>query len=187
MIQDKEITEFIQDELNRLFIEYCKLGDLDNIKYMLTSPNLTMRPDFSFPDTEQNDGLMNAAANGHLEIVKYLLFSPDLEKNDSYPSESYDHLKLICERNHFHIADFLLENKLFNPEVVFNEVHNYGADVSPLTYYLVLNCNIPITTKVQKIINNNINIAKVFESRELNKELYNILGNSDNYNRKFKL
>jgi hypothetical protein len=72
----KKYSKLTKDELNGHLIESCKNGDLDAVKYLLTSPDLSMHADIFCQDYYC---LINAAWNNHVDVVKYLLTSPDLQ------------------------------------------------------------------------------------------------------------
>mgnify|MGYP003415881926 CR=1 FL=1 len=73
-----------QENINKELIEACKNGDLDKVRYVLTSPELSVHADIHASVSEESDDndfikhlaeepLFQAAKNGHLSIVKYLL------------------------------------------------------------------------------------------------------------------
>jgi ankyrin repeat protein len=187
IIEKLNSAKFNQDICNEVFIELCKIGDLDNIRYMLTSKDFNVLPDFESVDNDGNDGLTSAAAHGHLNVVEYLLFNPELEKNDFFPPYIFDYLRIICDNGHFHIADFLLKNEVFDPEHVFAEVHYYDQTINSLTYYLIINCNIEPIYEVKEILDRSSELAEIFTRRDLNKELNAELGIAKENNKKPKL
>jgi elongation factor P--beta-lysine ligase len=71
----KKYSHLSKDELNGNLIASCKNGDLDAVKYLLTSPELKLHADIFCQDYYC---LITAAWSNHFEIVKYLLTSPDL-------------------------------------------------------------------------------------------------------------
>lgn len=181
-------AQFNEDDLSALFADLCEVGDLESIRYMLTAPDLHIRPDFDdIADERDEVGLTLAAANGHLNVVQYLLFSPELKKHDSFPSDYFDYLKLICRNGQFHVADYLKEKEIFDPLLVFDRVLFHGRQNDNLAEYLIINCDIPVTSKVQKVINGVPFIAQLFEKRELNKELKKNLDVLDTPNKRYKL
>lgn len=178
--------QFDQDEVNALFMHCCKAGHLSAIKFMFKEPDLPFRPDIDYTD-DYYDGLTQAAANGYLDIVDYLLYSKDLDKNPIFNRFYYDYLALICEQKNFNVADYLLKKEIFDPETAFIESHYYTTEPSSLTHYLVINCNVKITPEIQTIIDDKPLIAEVFMLRELNKELKQNLTGTELNNKKFKL
>jgi hypothetical protein len=188
-IDKKEIRLLQHDQrrLDNMFIDVCRKGDLEAVKYMLTSPDLQLRPDFTHIEEDRYDGLTTAAANGHLHVVEYLLFSPELENHDCFPPFLFDYLRLICDGGHYHVADYLREKKVFRPVHVFHEVHYFATDIDALSHYLIFNCDIKTVPEVQKIIDRSPEIAKLFDIRDLNKELREELVVSDSITKKIKL
>jgi len=184
-ITKEEISQLDQAGINELFIFCCKSGELRTIKYLFGSSNVSLRPDLDFAEDFYN-GLTYASANGHLNIVKYLLFEKKGEKA-SFDNFYQDYLSLTCEGKHFHIMDYLLEHKIFDPERAFVNTHQYLQEPNELTRYLVMNCDIPISSNVQEIMNKAPMIRAMFESRELNKELSKNLSVSNSEDKKFKL
>jgi hypothetical protein len=182
----KNIDVLDQKEINKNFIDCCRNGDLAQIKYMFTSKDLFIKPDIYH--TEENyDGITHAGANGHLDVVKYLMTSKDLEKNARFNIFYYDYLSLICEASQFHVADYLLKQNVFVPEIAFINTHEYATKPNLLSEYLIINCDIPITPSVKKIIDKSPLIAEMFNRRELHKELNNTLEVSDILKKKPKL
>ncbi len=72
----KKYSKLNQDELNGNLIESCRKGELEAVKYLLTSPELKTHADIFCQDYYC---LITAAICNHLNIVKYLLTSPDLK------------------------------------------------------------------------------------------------------------
>jgi hypothetical protein len=177
-----------QITLNKAFLECCKTGDLDGVRYMLTSTDVQIRPDFTYPDDRTgHDGLSYAGVYGNLDIIKYLLFSPELKNNDYYAEPISTYLHFICHNEQFHVADFLVEKKIFDPLKVFTEILFHENKFGELAHYLIINCDIPITPEVKKVIDCSTFIAEIFEKRELNKELKSELQISELPNNRFKL
>lgn len=185
--EDIRLIQFNQQTLDEAYLNCCHNGDLESIKYMLTSTDVLLRPDLTYiDDIHGYEGLTHAAINGHLDLVEYLLFSPELKINDSFSPHRINYLKLICQNGHLHVADFLLEKKIFNPETVFMRIISHEK-ASELCKYLIFNCDIPITSEVDKVINGIPFIKELFEKRELNKELNKELNICKKINKKVKL
>lgn len=67
-----------QDKLEQSLIEACRIGDLEKVKYLLTSSELSQHADISCIN---NRPLFMACAWEHKDIIDYLLLSPDLKKH----------------------------------------------------------------------------------------------------------
>ena len=79
-----------QEELNKQFINACVQGQLEIIKYLLTSPELTEHADIH----SRNDlGFIWACRCGHLEVIKYLIIDMNIDKTiqiEKYLNEKKD-------------------------------------------------------------------------------------------------
>ncbi len=71
-----------QDSINISFSRVCSKNNIERIKYLLTSPELSIHADINFKD----DAIKSACYNGNLELVKYFLTSPELKKHANYQS-----------------------------------------------------------------------------------------------------
>jgi hypothetical protein len=71
-------TYIDQDKLNGELIKACQFGELDKVKYLLTSEKLSQHADISCRD---NNPLTMASLGGHIKVIDYLLFSPELKKH----------------------------------------------------------------------------------------------------------
>jgi hypothetical protein len=72
-------------ELTNALFSLCEEGDLESVKYVLTSKELEYHANIGGFD---NAALSNACENGHLDIVKYLLTSTDLKENANINAHS---------------------------------------------------------------------------------------------------
>ena len=69
-----------QEDLTKLFRRTCIRLDFDGIKYLLTSPDLTLRPDIHYNNDESFSWIINGEEDGSLEVVQYLIVEHNLEK-----------------------------------------------------------------------------------------------------------
>ena len=68
-----------KQKLNEQFIDACKNDDLDIVKYLLTSPELTEHADIHAQD---DLGFKWACRYGHLEVVKCLIIDMNIDKKN---------------------------------------------------------------------------------------------------------
>lgn len=71
----KDYSLLNQHEINAEFLEACKNGHLVIVKYLTTSPELTVHANI---DCNFSEGFRWACHYGHLEVVMYLLTSPEI-------------------------------------------------------------------------------------------------------------
>lgn len=182
---NKKQAKIEHEKIDELYMHCCKSGDLETIKNILTCPDGKFKEKSSYP-TNYDVGLTQAAAHGHLDIVQYLLYSEDLKHRPQFNFYFADYLILICENEKFHVADYLLEKNIFDPEIAFLQTQ-HAKEPSVLTNYLIINCNVPLTSLIQNLIADKPLIAEMFAKRELNRELKEKLDIYDDKNKKFKL
>src|SRR5574343_2070294 len=101
----KDYNNLTQGELNYKFIIACIDGNLDIVKYLLTSHDLR---DHVNNIIIYNYGFMLACTNGHLEIVKYLLTSPELKEHANIHTSNDEGFKNACISNHIDVIKFLI-------------------------------------------------------------------------------
>lgn len=79
----------------------CQNGDLDKVKYLLTSTDINVHADIHAQD---DYGFRLACANGHLEVVKYLLTSPELKEY----ADIHKGFRCACINGGFKILNFFV-------------------------------------------------------------------------------
>jgi ankyrin repeat protein len=111
---------FSQKKLNIAFNEACVNGNLDEVRYLLTSTELKEHADIHF---NNDNGLSDACWEGHLEIVKYLLTSPELTEhafiNDHQEKDSNGLLN-ACGAGHLEIVKYLLTSPELKEHSIIN-------------------------------------------------------------------
>ena len=98
----------LQQTINKEFLDACKAGDLNQVKYLLTSPELKIHADIH---AKKDLGFQVACGNGHLEVVKYLCSAELRESGIEYPRmNGYSDyaLTFACERGQFQVVKYLL-------------------------------------------------------------------------------
>ena len=107
-----------QEELNDEFIDACRDGNLNIVKYLLTSAELTEHVDIH---AENDSGFSWACDRGHLEVVKYLIIDMNIEKTthiEKYLNENKDNktvkqaIEMLNNRDLYHqLNENIKDNK----------------------------------------------------------------------------
>src|SRR5579875_2933685 len=97
-LEGSNLTELLNSE----FINSCHIGDLDKLKYVLTSPELSLHASL---DDNYRSALNIACENGHLEIVKYLLSYSNYKNINANSNVA---LILASENGHLDIIRYIL-------------------------------------------------------------------------------
>lgn len=148
------IQKMNQEQLNDEFINQCRDGDIETIKYLLTSPDLEKHAEIH----SKNDfGIMNACVHQKLKIVDYLLKSSELKEHANIHVRNDVIFKNACHHNRWNIIEYF--------------IFDYQIDkTKEIEKYLVKQ--------------NKINILNMFDKRELEKRIQKDLQkNAEKYNK----
>ena len=143
MIKKEQKERYIKSNkasINYDYLEACSSGNIDVVRYLLTSSDLQVKVwennQFVFcnynPAVKANDseGLRRAILRGKLEIVKYLLTSDDLKEHaDIHAANDYA-LRTSCEYGFLDIVKFLLEDLELKDSGAIHAVNDYGLVMS---------------------------------------------------------
>lgn len=113
----KNYYQLTQRERELAFIQACKKGLLEDVKYLLTSPELkNMVVDISCPNEfgVKEDGFRAACYGGKLEVIKYLLTSSDLTVHSDILTENGSCLYFASVTAHFDVVEYLLTHPKLN-------------------------------------------------------------------------
>jgi ankyrin repeat protein len=195
MIMEKFLEEsknYDQVEIDVAFQSACLNGDVEKVKYLLTSPQLKFHPDIHM---DKEFGLRAACMNGHLNVIKFLTTSPELKEHSDITYDNETPLSVASLNNHLNIVKFFLESpilkkysKKINEQIAFVaacEKNNldivkyfiYERDIKPPTN------NILTRSRIHSIKE----IDKMFEQRALKKSLEKDLTPNNTKTSKLKL
>lgn len=73
-------SKYNQREINSIFISYCIFGELDKIKVMFNSNNISYIPNIHFENDEPFKRLIDAK---NLDILDYLIFNLNMKKTSN--------------------------------------------------------------------------------------------------------
>jgi ankyrin repeat protein len=183
--------ENLQAKLDVLLHVACDEGNLDLVKYVLTSDEIEKH---AIITSEGNKALINACSQGHLEIVKYLLTSNDLKKHANINAQDGKVLDYACFKGHLEVVRFLTTSEDLKKKIDINKniVRNFGYTLeggnSEVITYFIVDLNIEKTQGVERALKSypNKQAEKLFELRKVNKELQSEL-NIATDNKKFKI
>lgn len=113
-----ELTD-IQSIMNEGFMISCYPGHLETIKYLLTSPEVKVKPDIHY---EKDVALAIACGYNYIEIVKYLLTSSDLKEHANLHADNNRAFVWACEFGHVEIIDYLLHSKDLKIHANMNDI-----------------------------------------------------------------
>jgi ankyrin repeat protein len=120
---EKNYNNLNLDDLNHEFHVACISGDLDLVKYLLTSKELHQHADIHF---EKDECVILACRYGQLEILKYLLTSTDLKIHPDVHAQKDAGFEWACTNGNLDIIKYFL----FDPSINkgFNlKQHSYEA------------------------------------------------------------
>lgn len=90
---------------NEHFIRACNDGDLDQVRYWLTSPDLSIQADIH---SGSDLGFKIACKHGHISVVQYLLTSPELTEHVDIHTEQDYGFRWACIQGHLDIVRYFL-------------------------------------------------------------------------------
>lgn len=198
----KNYTNCSQVTLNSEFNTACRNGQLDIVKYLLTSHDLEKHAKINAND---GWGFIWACQNGYLDIIKYLLTSPDLKKHVRISTQNYYGVYWACQGGHLDVVEYLLSSPELKKHANIhanNDLAFIGAcknEEMNIVNYLVLQHNFSLTIAIQDYLNDPKNereygrhygkdqILNLFNKRDSYLNLNNNLAHKvRNGNKKFK-
>lgn len=123
----EEFSGESQENLDDAFIWACLQGQLDKIKYLLTSPELKIHADIH---TEGDNGLMLAFRKNHFDIIKYLLTSKDLKDHANIYNNNCQPFERACLHSNQEVLEYLvLDYKIEKTKEIQDYLLKYPKDV----------------------------------------------------------
>lgn len=194
-IYDKYKAQILKPLEDR-FIAACIDGYLNEVKHLLTSPNLQFNVDIH---TRNDEGFLLACSNGHLDIVKYLLTSPELKEHINIKTNDSMGFLNACFRNKLNVVTYLLTSSELNEHANIHAKKDRAFEIAcnngnlELANFLIFDMNIEKTWHISRYLKKNVheeinnfwNIRKL--SEQLNKELNTELPPNNIVAKKLKL
>ena len=122
---------------------------------------------------ELNDQFIDVCAQGHLEVVKYLLTSPELTEHADMQAENDGGFIWACRYGHLESVKYLLTSLELKEHVDIHAENDSGfswaCDLGHLEVvkYLIIDMNIEKTTHIEKYLNENKDNENVQQAMEL--------------------
>ena len=118
----------------------CASGNLEEVKYILLSPDLLIHPNIASSD---NYALFQACQKGHVDVVKFLLTSPELSvycnvhahKDHAFKISVLNNISELTEyfifefglKKNIEVTNFLKEKERFDILGLFDSRHLYQS------------------------------------------------------------
>jgi ankyrin repeat protein len=195
-MHNKQLYEQYKNlDKNRLNIEFqwaCSGGDLELVKYFLTSTDLKTHADIS---SSSNVGFMQACKNGHLDVVKYLLTSKDLKKHVDIHARNDEIFTLTCFTGKLDVIKYLLTSPELTEHIDIHTNKDGGflraceGNQYNVLQYFIFDLNIERTEAIDKYLKEKPNkkVEDFFNLRNLNNELKESLPSHPTNNSKSKI
>jgi ankyrin repeat protein len=126
----EEFKDTTHYQKNNAFLGACIDGDLEKIKYLLTSSELSDHANIDVTDSESDyNGYLYACRFGWLDIVQYLLTSPELKYHQNIHSRNRmgdTGLQIACKYGHVNIVEYLLTSPELKEHAFVND-NDYWA------------------------------------------------------------
>ncbi len=112
-----------QNELRFHFLNACKNGYLEIVRYLLTSPELSEHVDIHLEDDE---GFRLAHKNNRLDVIRYLLASPELSEHANIHANHDDGFQLACQEGNLDVVKYLLTSPELKEHADIHVRNNIG-------------------------------------------------------------
>ena len=173
-----DIKNMNQEQLRSYLMESTYSGNLEVVRYLLTSPYLE---ELHHTNSQvHNDVFLGACFNGQLTIVRYLLTSPELNKHVDIHAYNECALTHCYENTQLEVFKYLLTspelkehaNIHTNNDFIFKNASSHKD--FDLIKYLILDYKIKKTDTIERYLSQNTElhyIEKMFHMRDLDEKL----------------
>jgi ankyrin repeat protein len=167
-----QYQDIVQAEHSFGFRSAAEKGHLEIVKFLLSSPELTIHAKINdFDDA----AIIGACANNQLDIVQFLLTSNEIATHANIQAQNNASLRSACLYGHIDVLKYLLtstELKNHTNQTSLNDSIFILTRSKEIQQYLIFECNIELTENLKKITIDN-EILQMFSLRDLNKKLHN--------------
>jgi ankyrin repeat protein len=197
---NKELYEKYKDlsrkVLNLRFTLLCLSGNLEEVSYILTSPDLKVHADIH---TRGDQGLIYAFDGKHYDLVKYLLSSTNLKEHADINVSHGSVLLQCCVDGNLDMVKFLLSAPILKQHIDI-EYHDDGFILAcknhhlDIIQYFIFDMQINKTIHIKNYLNEKDNdksfieqVNHLFSLRELGENLEKELSTETENTRKMKI
>lgn len=193
MITEKQKIEYKkmnQNDLNDELIFFCTLGEIDKVRYLLTSPELQKHANIHAQD---DASLIEACRYGKLEIIKFLLTSTDLKEHAYVNAQQNQALTYACNFGYFDIIKYLLTSSELkeHADIKNNKSFLNACEKGHLEIieYFIFDFHIELTNEIKQYLINEeeSDISMMFEKRNFHEKLHTKFNNNNNPNIPYKI
>ena len=171
----------------------CINGNLPLIKYLLTSPELKEHSNINNCGNNVS-GLVQACDHGNLEIVDYLLTSPELKEHADIDRDKDSAFLRAISKGNLKVVKYLLTSPKLKTHANLHVRKDYAFELAlnennlDILQYFILDLDIPRSEHINNYLKNKPNetVEKLFEIRDLQKELVKEVSDFSNEKSKVK-
>lgn len=167
MIKHKK--EDLFSRLNTGLIVACMNGHLEQVRYFLTSKELSMHANIGVGASFE-EPIVKACEYGRLEIIKYLLFSTELSIHADIQKGNFHAFIAACRKNQIEVIDYLFNETNIKDKITIDTIKRgfdiacRNLEVEPIKFLLE-------NTNLKNEIDFNTFISEKFEVALLSKNL----------------
>jgi hypothetical protein len=194
-----------KEDLGVALVDAVKAHRMDEIRYLLTSPELKEHADINI---YAGAPLRNATRYDFFDIVKYLLTSPELTQHANIDAETGYPFKTACRHGYLDILKFFLESPKLKNRIDIHHDDDIGFRVAfthkqlEVMQYLIFDRNMEENQTIKEYTSGYLNstdpsfksdkefaikVNNMFRLRDLNKQLHDELPVAKQNNKKVKI
>lgn len=127
-----------QQDWNKIFSRACFDGNMDAVKYFLTSPDVKEHIDIHY---DNDDGLFHACNTGKFEVIKYLLTSPELKEHANIHADNDWIFSAIYAKKRTDVIRFLVFDMNIEKTKEIQRQLDYAPDVEVINMFKIRELN----------------------------------------------
>lgn len=141
-----------ESELNVALMTSCRCGNLEEVKYILTSPELEFHAN---PQSFSHTAFNLACSQGYLEVVQYMLTSPELKVHANIHANKHDYIhtpfvNAAC-KNQSHILYYFILELNIEKRKYMDDYFQYAPDSKFESLFEIRDLNINKDNHARKV------------------------------------